>query len=202
MKDLKDFSLKVITGCMFANKTDKLLETIDTKPAFLFKPDVDKRYGANVVRTHNGLREHAAITIPVTSPETILEVVRTQNLYLLFNFDHQIKLIAIDEVQFFASSILKVIQYLIKNDYQIITAGLDTDFRGEPFHPMPEIMALADEIIKLKACCGICQMPATRTQRLINGQPAPYHSPLIVIGGKEQYEPRCLKHHQVPEKLY
>ena len=117
----------------------------------------------------------------------------------IFNYiDHSIDIIAIDEVQFFDEEIITVAQQLANSGYRVILAGLDQDFRGEPFGPMPALLALAESVTKLQAVCAVCGSPASRTQRLIDGQPAAYNEPIILVGASEAYEPRCRHHHEVP----
>ncbi|EPR27838.1 thymidine kinase, partial [Geobacillus sp. WSUCF1] len=108
--------------------------------------------------------------------------------------------VAIDEVQFFSDDIIDVVQTLADCGYRVIAAGLDQDFRGEPFGPVPALMAIAESVTKLQAVCTVCGSPASRTQRLINGAPASYDDPVILVGASEAYEPRCRHHHEVPGK--
>ena len=118
-------------------------------------------------------------------------------------FDHlkpDTTVVGIDEAQFFDSGIVEVIQRLEKDDKRVICAGLDTDFRGEPFGVMPTIMAIAEHVDKLQAICMVCGEPASRTQRLVNGKPAFYDDPIIIVGASEMYEARCRLHHKVPRK--
>jgi thymidine kinase len=108
--------------------------------------------------------------------------------------------IAIDEVQFLDEKIIGVCEKFANKGVRVIVAGLDRNFRGEPFGVMPELLARAEYVTKLVAICSVCGAPATRTQRLINGQPANYNDPIILVGAKEQYEARCRHCHQVPGK--
>ncbi len=114
------------------------------------------------------------------------------------------RLIIIDEAQFFAAGIEAVVQELVERDLNVLVAGLDLDFRGEPFGRMPQLLALADEVYKLKAVCEYpgCNGAATRTQRLIGGKPAPRDSPLVLIGDADAYEARCVSHHLVPDRVW
>ena len=91
-------------------------------------------------------------------------------------------------------------QHLADSGYRVILAGLDQDFKGEPFGPMPELMCLAEQVTKLQAVCSVCGSPASRTQRLIDNKPAGYNDPVILVGASESYEPRCRHHHKVPGK--
>jgi thymidine kinase len=106
--------------------------------------------------------------------------------------------VAIDEAQFFEDEIIQVVEELADRKVRVIVAGLDTDFRGEPFGPMPVLMARAERVDKLQAICMVCGEPASRTQRLVNGKPARYHDPVVIVGAAEMYEARCRAHHKVP----
>lgn len=108
--------------------------------------------------------------------------------------------IGVDEVQFFDESIVGTLTSLADQGYRVIAAGLDLDFRGEPFGVVPDLMALAETVTKLQAVCSVCGSPASRTQRLINGKPASYDDPVILVGASEAYEARCRHHHEVPGK--
>jgi thymidine kinase len=174
---------------MFCGKTDELIRrlrraTIARQKVKVFKPAIDNRYSVEKVTSHAGT-EFAAI--PVTSAKGILD-------YL--NDDTTV--VAIDEAQFFEDDIIPIVQTLADRDLRVIIAGLDTDFRGEPFGPMPVLMAKAETVDKLQAICMVCGEPASKTQRLINGEPANYNDPVVVVGAAELYEARCRKHHVVP----
>ena len=108
-------------------------------------------------------------------------------------------IIAIDEAQFFDDGIVETVMALADEGFRVIIAGLDQDFRGEPFGPMPLLMAVAEHVTKLQAVCTVCGSPASRTQRLIDGVPAGYDDPVILVGASEAYEARCRKHHEVPK---
>jgi thymidine kinase len=108
--------------------------------------------------------------------------------------------VAIDEVQFFDNDSIDVCQYLADEGIRVICAGLDQDFRGEPFGVMPVLLAVAEYTTKLEAICAVCSSPATRTQRLLNNEPADYHDPIILVGTSESYEARCRHCHQIPGK--
>ncbi|MFZ3589078.1 hypothetical protein ACOI1C_07270 [Bacillus sp. DJP31] len=97
----------------------------------------------------------------------------------------------IDEVQFFDNHVLEVVELLANQGYRVIVAGLDQDFRGEPFGQVPRLLAIAEHVTKLQAVCAVCASPASRTQRLINEEPASYDDPIILVGASESYEPRC-----------
>ena len=185
--------LEVITGVMFAGKTEELLRRIHrlrfTKtPYLLFKPITDTRSGQGRIKS-NGGNEKDAIDIPVEDPFALLDILAEMER----EQGRAFKVVGIDEIQFFPahSPILRVIQGLVKSDYRVIAAGLDLDFRGEPFGVTPEVLALADEVLKLTAVCMVCGGAARYPQRLINGEPAPYNAPQIQVGGAETYEARC-----------
>lgn len=180
----------VICGCMFCGKTDEMLRllrrfSIAGRRVLLVKPRLDTRTDEVSVVSRSGA-QHDAITVDESSQ--IEELVRDADI------------VAIEEGQFFDPSLPEVVERLADSGKQVVVTGLDRDFRGIPFGPMPRLMALADQVTKLTAICMVCGEPATRTQRLIDGQPAPADSPLIVIGGMgdETYEARCRQHHEVP----
>jgi thymidine kinase len=181
--------LEVIVGSMFSGKSEELIRrvkraVIAKQNVLVFKPAMDLRYGMEKVAAHNGMRIDC---VPVMEPEDILDQV-----------DEGVDVVAIDEVQFFSPAIISVCQRLIKAGKRVIVAGLDQDFRGEPFGPVPVLMALAEQVTKLNAICVSCGRAASRTQRLINGEPARYDEPIILIGATEDYEARCSRCHQVP----
>ena len=181
--------LEVIVGSMFSGKSEELIRrvkraAIAKQNVIVFKPALDHRYGMERVAAHNGLHIDC---IPVAVPEDILSHV-----------DETVDVVAIDEVQFFNDTIISVCQSLVRAGKRVIVAGLDQDFRGEPFGPVPILMALAEQVTKLNAICVSCGRAASRTQRLINGEPARYDDPIILIGATENYEARCSRCHQVP----
>uniref|UniRef100_A0A540VBF9 Thymidine kinase n=2 Tax=Litorilinea aerophila TaxID=1204385 RepID=A0A540VBF9_9CHLR len=184
--------IELICGSMFSGKTEELLRRvrraeIARKRVQLFKPQLDHRYGLDRVTSHNGLSREEVIV--VEKAEEILPLVLPET-----------EVIAIDEVQFFDWSIADVCTVLADQGRRVILAGLDQDFRGEPFGPMPLLMALAERVDKLHAICVVCGASASRTQRLIDGRPARYDDPIILVGGSERYEARCRNCHQVPGK--
>ncbi len=182
-------SIEVITGSMFSGKTDELIRrlrraTIARQKVQVFKPAIDVRYNHEKVTSHAG-SDYAAL--PIQHVGEILDLL-----------DEDTTVLAIDEAQFFGPEINQLVQELANRGLRVIVAGLDTDFRGEPFGPMPVLMAQAEVVDKLHAICMICGEPATRTQRLVNGQPARYDDPVVIVGASEMYEARCRQHHQVP----
>jgi thymidine kinase len=183
--------VEVICGSMFSGKTEELIRRvrraqIARQKVQVFKPAIDDRYGIEKITSHNGLNVEA---IPVPNSARILELV-----------DADTTVVAIDEVQFFDWQVATVCNELANRRVRVIAAGLDMDFRGEPFGPMPLLMSEAEQVDKLQAICVVCGRPATRTQRLINGQPAGYGDPVILVGASEVYEARCRQCHLVPGK--
>ncbi len=183
--------IELICGGMFAGKSEELLRRIRRaeiarQPVQVFKPAIDDRYGVDVIASHNGVRREAFI---VREPREVLEFLRPET-----------RVVAIDEAQFFDPAIADVCSELADHGLRVIVAGLDLDFRGEPFGPVPHLLAQAERVDKLNAICQVCGAPACRTQRLINGQPANYDDPVVLIGADEVYEARCRHCHQVPGK--
>ena len=180
--------LEVITGCMFAGKTEELLRRVERariakKSVLIFKPSLDTRYSEEEVVTHYG-RALPCHRLPTDiSWQLFREVVTDRELQTTDVF-------AFDEAHFFGPQFPALCEALVAQGKRVIVAGLDLNFRGEPFGPMPKLLALADEATKLQAVCVVCGAPATRSQRLIDGQPA-REGPEILIGGLESYEARC-----------
>jgi thymidine kinase len=182
--------IEVICGSMFSGKSEELIRRVRRaqfakQKIAVFKPKIDNRYSEESVVSHNG---SSFIAKPLAQSTDILD-----------HIDAEVDLIAIDEVQFFDDEIVRIVQQLADSGYRVICAGLDQDFRGEPFGKMPALMAVAELVTKLQAVCSVCGSPASRTQRLINGSPASYHDPIILVGASEAYEPRCRHHHEVPK---
>lgn len=183
--------VEVICGSMFSGKSEELIRrvrraTYGNLSVRVFKPAIDNRYDDKSVVSHNG---SSTVARPVTRSEEILA-----------HMNSNLDIIGIDEVQFFDENIVTVVEELAGHGIHVIIAGLDTDFRGEPFGQMPALMALSESVTKLNAICPICGSQASRTQRLINGKPASYDDPIILVGASESYEPRCRHHHEVPNK--
>lgn len=181
--------VEVITGSMFCGKTDELIRrlrraTIARQKVQVFKPAIDTRYAEQKVTSHAGSNYEA---IPIQSAREIMQ-----------HLSSDTTVVAIDEAQFFDEEIVRVVQELADRGLRVIVAGLDMDFRGEPFGPMPILMALAERVDKLQAICMVCGEPATRTQRLVDGKPAHYNDPVVIVGAAELYEARCRQHHIVP----
>ncbi len=187
----------MITGCMFSGKTEELLRLlrradVGGRSVLLIRPQVDTRSPAEVAESRSGA-QFACTT--VAGPEDIVEAVTSSPC----------EVVAIDEAEMFGIELADVADRLATDGYEVIVSGLDTDFAGRPFGAMPTLLALADTVTKLNAVCTFpgCGEPATRTQRLVNNQPAAIDDPLIVIGGTEgrrepdRYEARCRLHHRV-----
>lgn len=183
---------------MFAGKTELLLKEISRaeyggKQVQVFKPAIDDRWeSAGTIRSHSaGVHE-----------ATIIE----QSIDILDFLDPNTQVVAIEEIQFFDPEIIDVVLALLEADVRVVFAGLSQDFRGEPFGSMPELLSLCDEIDKPTAICtekingGTCGQPATKTQRIVNGEPANYNDPIVLIGAEQEYQARCVKHHKVPGK--
>jgi thymidine kinase len=184
-------SLTVITGPMFSNKSGELLRLADVhriagRKVGLFKHTLDDRYeGSDRISTHGGLSAEAE---PVGGSASIG----------LLGTSYE--LVAVDEAQFFDDGLIEVCAGLVNAGHVVLVAGLDRNFKGEPFGPMAGLMAMADDVMKLRAVCMKCRsLQGTMTQRLIDGRPASRNSPLILIGAAETYEARCRDCHEVPD---
>lgn len=180
--------IETITGSMFSGKSEELIRRLRRgiyakQEVIVFKPAIDDRYHKEKVVSHDG-NEIEAINIS-TSREVL-----NQDL-------DNVDVIGIDEVQFFDGEIVNIVEQLAKNGHRVVVAGLDMDFRGEPFEPMPKLLAVSEQVTKLQAVCAVCGSPSSRTQRLINGEPAKIDDPIILVGANESYEPRCRAHHIV-----
>ncbi len=180
--------IEVICGPMFAGKSEELLRRINrlifAKKKFLvFKPTIDDRYSANEVVSHS---KRAYKCIAIKNATDILKYVTPD-----------LQVVAIDEVQFFDDSIITVVNTLANRGIRVICAGLDCDFKGEPFPVTANLLALAEDVTKLTAICAVCGKEATMTQRLVDGEPAKDSDPVVLVGAKESYEPRCRKCHCV-----
>jgi len=182
--------IEVIAGVMFSGKSEELIRRvrraiIARKRVQVFKSHLDGRYGGlYAISSHDGRSVEA---VPVDSSAQIAQCL-----------DPMAQVIAIDEAQFLDDSVVELTTSLAARGRRVILAGTDTDFRGEPFGPMPKLMAVAEMVDKLHAICVLCGSPASRNQRLVEGRPARYDSPVIQVGGTESYEARCRACHQVP----
>jgi len=185
--------IEAIVGPMFSGKTEELIRRVKRAriaglEVQVYKPAIDDRYSAREVSSHSGGRMDAVLV------EGAAEVLRATA------HGEAVDVVAIDEAQFFDEAIVGVCDALASNGVRVIVAGLDTDFRGEPFVHMAKIMAIADQVTKLDAVCEVCGAPATRSQRIINGMPAHFDDPIVLVGAKESYQARCRKCHVVPGK--
>lgn len=181
--------VEVICGSMFCGKTDELIRrlrraTIARQKVQVFKPAIDGRYNLEKVTSHAGSEFDAT---PLETSSEILE-----------QLTEDTTVVAVDEAQFFDENIVNVVDELANRGLRVIVAGLDLNFKGEPFGCMPVLMARAEQVDKLQAICMVCGEPACRTQRLVNGKPARYDDPVIIVGASELYEARCRQHHAVP----
>lgn len=188
---VRDGWIEVICGNMYAGKTEELLRRIRRieyarKTVIVFKPRLDNRFSEDEIVSHNNKRIKSII---ISNAKDILKHIDTLPYA-----------IAIDEVQFLGRECIQVCEFLANQGVRVIVAGLDKDFRGEPFGIMPELLARAEYVTKLQAICQVCGAPATRTQRIINGKPAKYTDPIVLVGAKEQYEARCRHCHVVDGK--
>lgn len=184
--------IEVICGCMFAGKTEELIRRVTRillakKDVVVFKPTIDDRYSKLDVVSHN---------------RRSIKAVNVQESHEIDDYfkdnDKLPYAICIDEAQFFDDGIVDVVEKYANSGARVIVAGLDLDFRGEPFGAMPEIIARAEYVTKLHAICQKCGEEASFTQRIINGRPAHYNDPIIVVGETEKYEARCRQCHEVP----
>src|SRR2546429_5700673 len=183
--------LEVIVGSMFSGKSEELIRRVKRaiiarRAVQVFKPAIDDRFGNALVRSHDG---DSFVARPVRVSVDITRSVEPET-----------SVVGIDEVQFFDHAIVGVVRRLVASGRRVICAGLDLDFRGEPFGPVPTLLALAEKVDKLEAICVVCGESATRTQRIVDGVPAFYDEPIIVIGAKETYEARCRSCHEVPRR--
>lgn len=187
----KEGYIEVIAGCMFAGKTEELIRRIKVlefakKNILVFKPAIDNRYSMSKVVSHGG---SSVESIVVEKARDILDFIKD-------NTD----VVAIDEVQFFDKEVIQICDYLACKGIRVMAAGLDTDFRGLPFGVMPDLITSAEFVTKLTAVCTKCGAPATRTQRIVNGKPANFNDPIVLVGASESYEARCRHCHIVVDK--
>jgi thymidine kinase len=190
-KNINTGWIEVVCGSMFSGKTEELIRRlrraqIARQTIQVFKPIIDNRYAEEAIASHNGLQIKAQ---PVADSKELKDRV-----------DPEATVIAVDEVQFFDEGLVDVCEDLAEQGKRVICAGLDMDFRGEPFGPIPKLLAVAELVDKLQAICVVCGNPASRTQRLIEGEPACYDDPIVLVGASEVYEARCRQHHEVPHR--
>lgn len=188
---MEGYSFELITGPMSCGKTEELLRRIRRciiakKKVKVISPDIDTRAGGDYIESRNGLW---------------LDAIKVKHSIQILSAVKDAQVVAIDELQFFDKNIVPVITQLMNEGKKVIGTGLELDFKAEPFGYMPELMCIATKVDKLHAVCMKCGCEeATRTQRLIDGQPADKSSPLIMIGGDETYEARCIKCYELPDK--
>lgn len=186
-------SLEVICGPMFSGKSEELIRRlrrakIAKQKVAVFKHALDDRHDIEQITSHNG---NTIAAHPIDNPEIIISTIA----------NHNYSVIGIDEIQFFSHEIINVICMLVDNGMRIIVAGLDLDFRGIPFGPMPTLLALADKITKLQSICTSCGQDAHFTQRLVDNQPAKFDDPIIKVGAQEAYDARCRTCYQIDKPV-
>jgi thymidine kinase len=183
--------IEIICGPMFAGKTEELLRRVKRleyakKNIVVFKPLMDNRYASDEVVSHNNNRTKS---VNVSYARQMLDYV-----------DKETDVVAIDEIQFLDEEAAEIVEFFASKGIRVIASGLDKDFRGEPFSFMPKLLSIAEYVTKLTAICVKCGSPATRTQRIVDGKPARYNDPIVLIGAEESYEARCRSCHKVYRK--
>ncbi len=186
---MSEGEIEVISGNMFAGKTEELIRRLERseiagQEVQVFKPEMDDRYSEECICSHNG-SEWEAMKISSGQEHKMLSITE------------DVDVVAVDEANFFSQDLVPVVQKLADLGYRVIVVGLDQTFRGEVFEPMGELMAVAKDVTKLTAICEVCGDDATRPQRFIDGEPAPSDAPTVVVGGEETYEARCRDCHKV-----
>ena len=187
----KDGWIEVICGPMFAGKTEELLRRVRRleyakKNIVVFKPLIDNRFSDGEIVSHDNSRTKS---VNITFAKEIFD-----------HIDKETQVVAIDEIQFLDSEAVAICEYLASRGIRVIVSGLDKDFRGEPFSFMPRLLSIAEFVTKLTAICVKCGIPATRTQRIVDGKPAKYNDPIVLVGAQESYEARCRTCHKVYRK--
>ena len=180
--------IEVVVGPMYSGKSEELIRRlkrakIAKQKIIVFKPQIDDRYSKKDVVSHSG---DSIDAIPINHASEIYDLI-----------DEDVQVVGIDEVQFFDNEIVDIAVELASKGVRVIAAGLDMDFKGEPFGPTPKLLAVAEFVDKIQAICSVCGQPATRYQRLIDGKPARYDDTIIQVGAVESYEARCRKCHVV-----
>ncbi|MBI2592572.1 MAG: thymidine kinase [Candidatus Colwellbacteria bacterium] len=186
MGKVRHGTIELIVGGMYSGKSEELIRRVERvliakRAVQVFKPSIVP--GEGEVVAHNG---RSAAAIAVTSPEELIQLLKPETAT-----------VAIDEIQFFDYRIVNAVRAIAKQGRRVICAGLDLDFRGEPFGSVPELLAVAQEVMKLTAICVVCGEPATMSQRLVDGNPAKWDDPTVVIGAEEKYEARCPECHEI-----
>lgn len=177
-------SLEVICGPMFCGKSEELIRRVNRakiakQMVTVFKPEIDNRFSTDSIVSRSGAE---------ISAKTVKDARDT--LWWICD------VAAFDEAQFFGEELIEVVNGLIEDGVRVIVSGLDQDYREQPFGVMPQLLAMADEVTKLKAVCMVCHNEATTTQRLVDGKPASYKEETILVGNTEAYEARCRDCHQ------
>lgn len=206
--------IRIETGPMFSSKSTSLIGHIERYliaekelgvDILVFNHASDERYGKNQIVSHSGLKVDAiAVPDSVGIFQTIFEITRDHKIVLKPCYQDRLTAVFIDEAQFFDRALPELVSFIDSLGIDVYAAGLDTDFKGETFGPMGDLMARANTVSKHTAVCKkkvnghICGEPATQTQRLVNGLPANYHDPIILVGADEAYTARCRDHHEVP----
>lgn len=180
--------VECIVGPMFAGKTEELMRRVKRmeyahKNYMIFKPSIDTRYSINEIVSHN---KKSLQAINISHGSDMKRHVKKDT-----------QAIVIDEVQFFDESLIQYLMEFASKGYRVICGGLDRDFRGQAFKVTGEIMAISDSVTKLTAICSCCGKEATMTQRIIDGEPAHFNDPTILVGEMESYEARCRDCHKV-----
>ncbi|AEM69016.1 thymidine kinase [Mycoplasma putrefaciens] len=188
--------IELITGCMFAGKTEEFIRRIRVlsyakKKVVVFKPGIDQRYSKHHVASHSGTMLDSYI---VQNSSDIRKIIDNENLTKI------VDVVGIDEVQFLDEDIVELIDQLADQGIIVIVNGLDKDFRSKPFKNVDKLLALAEFVTKLRARCHICGNFANRSQRIVDGEPAKWDSPLILVDGTESYEARCRSCYVLPKK--
>ncbi len=178
--------LEVVCGSMFSGKTEELLRRVKRaqiarQRVQVFKPSLDNRYSVNHIQSHDANR------VPSRAVEKAWDILNLVG--------DNTRVVGIDEAQFFDDSIIEVVQKLANRGVRVIVAGLDMDFRGQPFGPMPQLLALAESVTKLTAVCVVCGNAASRSQR--NSAPPGAQQSQFLVGAKDYYEARCRFCHEV-----
>jgi thymidine kinase len=181
--------VEVITGSMFSGKTEELLRRlrraeIAGQDVAVFTPALDDRYGSETIGSHEG-RQWEAVAIESEGAA----------VWDLLDHLNGEAVVAVDEANFFDETLVEVCEHMAANGRRVIVSGLDQTYRGDPFEPVPQLMALAEYVEKFQAICTICGEPATRNQRLVDGEPAHRDDPTILVGAEESYEARCRNCH-------
>ncbi|GGJ71621.1 thymidine kinase [Deinococcus aquiradiocola] len=191
--------LEVIVGPMFSGKSEELIRRLNRaviarQRVAVFKPAIDDRYHSTHVASHAG---RVTPAIAAHSTAQVRELLRGHGELLDLGEPGLPDVVGFDEAQFFDAGLVPLALELADQGVRVILAGLDLDFRAEPFGVMPDLLSRAESVEKLTAICVVCGAPATRTQRLIGGQPARRGDPVVMVGAAESYEARCRVHHVV-----